>query len=135
MPPTLGAACSLIGGPQVRWRGTLGGNLANASPAGDTIPALYVLGATVEILAADGQQREVPVAELFVGPRRSILADGDLVVAVRLPLRENLRGAYLRLDSDSRRPSARYPWPWRPCWTDCGSCTSPSRVAPWLPRS
>lgn len=95
--PALAAACALIGGPQIRWRGTIGGNIANASPAGDAVPPLYTLGAEAEVLARDGHRRRVAIDAMFEGPRQAALADGDLVVAVRFPARENVRGAFLRL--------------------------------------
>lgn len=93
----LAEGCAVIGGPQVRWRGTIGGNLANASPAGDTVPALHSLEAEVEVLGADGQMRKRPVVDLACGPRKSTLADGDLIVAVWFKAREGARGGFLRL--------------------------------------
>ena len=52
--PALAQACALIGGPQIRNRGTLGGNLAHASPAADTVPPLYAADAVVEIVSVNG---------------------------------------------------------------------------------
>lgn len=95
--PALVDGCAVIGGPQIRWRGTLGGNLANASPAADTVPALYTLGARVEILAVDGLRREIPVDALATAPRKTVLADGELITAVRFAARDGMRGAFLRL--------------------------------------
>jgi carbon-monoxide dehydrogenase small subunit/xanthine dehydrogenase small subunit len=94
--PALPLACAVIGGPQIRNRGTLGGNLANASPAADTVPALYAADARVEIVSVSSR-REVGIAEFFSGPRRSVLAPDELIVAVRVPKRPGLRGAFLRL--------------------------------------
>lgn len=94
--PALAQACAAIGGPQVRNRGTLGGNLANASPAADTLPPLYVADAQVE-LAGPGSRRQVPIDELFSGPGTSLLLPGELILAVRIPRREGLRSAFLRL--------------------------------------
>jgi CO/xanthine dehydrogenase FAD-binding subunit len=95
--PALVAGCAVIGGPQIRWRGTIAGNLANASPAADTVPALYTLGATVDVLGIDGIRRTIAVHELASAPRRTQLRDGDLIVAVRFARREGMRGAFLRL--------------------------------------
>jgi CO/xanthine dehydrogenase FAD-binding subunit len=94
--PSLPEACSVIGGPQIRNRGTLGGNLANASPAADSVPSLAVSDAVVEVAGPTGR-RELPVLELASGPRRSALRPGELIVGVRVPRREGVRGAFLRL--------------------------------------
>ena len=69
----LALAASRVGGPQIRNMGTVGGNVANASPAGDTIPALIVLDAVVSI-ASRTATREVPIIYFFTGPGRSVLA-------------------------------------------------------------
>jgi carbon-monoxide dehydrogenase small subunit/xanthine dehydrogenase small subunit len=94
--PALPAACAVVGGPQIRNRGTLGGNLANASPAADTVPPLYAADAVVET-ASISSRRDVPVAEFFTGPRQSVLARDELITGVRVPLRPGVRGAFLRL--------------------------------------
>jgi xanthine dehydrogenase small subunit len=94
--PSLPQACAVIGGPQIRNRGTLGGNLANASPAADTVPPLYTADAVVELVSVSGH-REVPVAEFFTGPRQSVLAPDELIVGVRVPIRAGVRGCFLRL--------------------------------------
>jgi carbon-monoxide dehydrogenase small subunit/xanthine dehydrogenase small subunit len=94
--PALPAACAVIGGPQIRNRGTLGGNLANASPAADTVPPLYAADAVVEI-ASVSSRRELPVTRLFAGPRRSVLEPDELILGVRIPKRAGVRGAFLRL--------------------------------------
>jgi carbon-monoxide dehydrogenase small subunit/xanthine dehydrogenase small subunit len=94
--PALPAACGVIGGPQIRNRGTLGGNLANASPAADTVPPLYAADALVEI-ASIYARRAVPIAELFPGPRQTVLEADELILGVRIPKRPGVRGAFLRL--------------------------------------
>jgi xanthine dehydrogenase FAD-binding subunit len=80
----LAMAASKVGGPQIRNMGTIGGNVANASPAGDTIPALVVLDATVSIASMRGT-REVPVIDFFTGPGRSVLSPDELVTEVHFP--------------------------------------------------
>jgi len=85
-----------VGSPAVRNRGTLAGNLANASPAGDTIPALYALEAELELRSRAGQ-RTVPVTEFFCGPGRTVLQSQELICAVRIPVRAGWRGAFERL--------------------------------------
>jgi xanthine dehydrogenase iron-sulfur cluster and FAD-binding subunit A len=94
--PALPQACAVIGGPQIRNRGTLGGNLANASPAADTVPALFVADAVVDLVSVNGR-RQVPIADFFTGPRRSVLAADELILGVRVPRRNGVRGVFLRL--------------------------------------
>jgi len=77
-------AASMIGGIQVQGRASLGGNLCNASPAADSPPALIVLGATLRIGSAAGF-REIPVADFFLGPGRSTLQPGELLVQIVVP--------------------------------------------------
>ncbi|WP_028924910.1 FAD binding domain-containing protein [Pseudonocardia acaciae] len=84
--PALAGAARAVGSPQIRNRGTLGGNLATASPAGDGLPPLLATGGSVELASAAGT-REVPVGEFCTGPKRSVLAPDELVVAVRFPAR------------------------------------------------
>jgi CO/xanthine dehydrogenase FAD-binding subunit len=83
--PGLAMASRTVGSPQIRNRGTVGGNLGSASPAGDAHPALLAAGATVEVASATGT-REVPVHEFFTGPKRNTLAADELVAAVRVPV-------------------------------------------------
>lgn len=82
--PGLAAAARTVGSPQIRNAGTIGGNLATASPAGDTLPVLVALRAVVDVAGPDGI-RHVPVAEFLVGPKRTSLGPADVVVAVRVP--------------------------------------------------
>jgi CO/xanthine dehydrogenase FAD-binding subunit len=81
--PALAEASRTVGSPQIRNRGTVGGNLGTASPAGDALPPLLVEGAEVE-LAKTGAARTLPLSEFLVGPKRNALADDELIVAVRL---------------------------------------------------
>jgi xanthine dehydrogenase FAD-binding subunit len=80
----LALAASRVGGPQIRNMGTVGGNVANASPAGDTIPALIVLDAVVSV-ASRTNTREVPIIDFFTGPGRSVLAAEELVTEFHFP--------------------------------------------------
>ena len=100
-PGVVEAAC-LIGSPQVQGRASLGGNLCNASPAADSVPALIAAGATAVIVGTGSggalQRREVPVEALPQGPGRIALAPGELLEAIRLPApAERSADAYLRL--------------------------------------
>ncbi len=83
--PALAHAARTVGSPQIRNAGTIGGNLATASPAGDTLPVLAALDAVVEVASALGA-RDIPVSAFITGPKRNALSRGELIVAVRLPL-------------------------------------------------
>jgi CO/xanthine dehydrogenase FAD-binding subunit len=80
----LAEASRTVGGPQIRNRGTIGGNLGTASPAGDALPPLLVYGAAVEVGSANGA-RLVPLEEFLVGPKRNALEPEELILSVRLP--------------------------------------------------
>ena len=81
--PALAEASRTVGSPQIRNRGTIGGNLGTASPAGDAHPPLLVEDATVEIGSTRGV-RTLPLTEFFLGPKRNALAADELVLAVRI---------------------------------------------------
>ena len=78
-------AARSVGSPQIRNRATIGGNVATASPAGDSIPVLAACGGQV-LLAAHDRERRVPWREFFVGPKATSLAADELVVGVELPV-------------------------------------------------
>jgi CO/xanthine dehydrogenase FAD-binding subunit len=80
----LAEASRTVGGPQIRNRGTIGGNLGTASPAGDALPPLLVYGAEVELASMRGA-RAVSLCDFLVGPKRNVLEPDELIVAVRLP--------------------------------------------------
>jgi CO/xanthine dehydrogenase FAD-binding subunit len=82
--PALAAACRLVGGPTTRNRGTLGGNIMNASPAADAVPPLAVYDAQVVMIGATGT-RMVPLLEFFPGYRRTAALSGELLLEIRLP--------------------------------------------------
>jgi carbon-monoxide dehydrogenase medium subunit len=82
--PALIEAAGLIGGTAIQSRASLGGNLCNASPAADSIPALMALGAVCEIAGATGT-RELPAGEMCTGPGANALREDELLVALRLP--------------------------------------------------
>ena len=83
--PALVDGCAVIGGPQIRWRGTVGGNLANASPAGDTLPVLLAADASL-VLGGPRGERVVPASSFFVAYRQTALAPDELILSVRIPL-------------------------------------------------
>ncbi|GGB87438.1 oxidoreductase [Novosphingobium endophyticum] len=94
--PGVVEAANLIGSVQVRNRATMAGNLCNASPAADSVPALVAAGATC-VIAGPAGRREVPVEAVPVAPGRTSLAAGEFVIEIRLPAgRRSGSDAYLR---------------------------------------
>jgi CO/xanthine dehydrogenase FAD-binding subunit len=83
--PVLVYAAATIGAAQIQNRGTLGGNIANASPAGDTLPVLLALDAEILVGSARGE-RTIPAAEFWVAYRQTALAPDELILSVRIPL-------------------------------------------------
>jgi xanthine dehydrogenase small subunit len=82
--PMLVSACREIGGVQIRNRGTIGGNVANGSPAGDTLPVLAAAEATLVLVHHDGERR-VPFDEFHTGYRTNVLRPGELIAAIEVP--------------------------------------------------
>ncbi len=94
--PGLIDAASLVGGIQIQSRASLGGNLCNASPAGDTIPALIALE-TVCVIAGPKGKRKVPVEQFCTAPGKTVLGRGEFLVSLHLPPPKPRSGAaYLR---------------------------------------
>ena len=89
-------AAKTIGSLQVRNRGTIGGNLANASPAADTAVPLLALGATLE-LRNRWRVREVPLDEFFLGPGSTVLEANEIITEIRFPTAKMRKGAFLKL--------------------------------------
>ena len=81
--PALAEAARTVGSPQIRNRGTIGGNLGTASPAGDALPPLLVEAAEVEVASRRGVRR-IPLRDFLVGPKRNALEADELIVAVLL---------------------------------------------------
>ena len=82
--PMLVEASRLVGGPQIQNRGTIGGNIANASPAGDTLPILSAVDAIVVLRSTTGERR-VAFNELYTGYRESVRRADELIVAIEIP--------------------------------------------------
>jgi carbon-monoxide dehydrogenase medium subunit len=83
--PALVDATTVIGGIAIQGRASLGGNLCNASPAADSLPAMIALGATAEIATPGGSRDTAFVADFCLGPGRNMLEPGEFVVSVHFP--------------------------------------------------
>lgn len=96
MYPALHDSTGLIGGTQIQGRASLGGNLCNASPAADGIPNLIVHSVTAHIAGPNGR-RSVPVEDFCTAPGRTVLENGEVLVALQFPVPvKNFSAAYLR---------------------------------------
>ncbi|PZO02586.1 MAG: xanthine dehydrogenase [Hyphomicrobiales bacterium] len=100
LPPAFGAlrqASRQVGGVQIQNRGTVGGNLCNASPAADGVPPLLALDAEVELASLRGHRR-LPLAQFVLGNRRTALATDEILVAIHLPPQAaQARSTFLKL--------------------------------------
>jgi CO/xanthine dehydrogenase FAD-binding subunit len=83
--PGLAIASRTVGSPQIRNRGTIGGNLGSSSPAGDALPPLYASRARVEVASARGT-REIDIEDFITGPKRNVLEPDELIAAFHLPV-------------------------------------------------
>ncbi|GAA0182469.1 xanthine dehydrogenase FAD-binding subunit XdhB [Clostridium sediminicola] len=91
-------ACKIVGSPQIRNRGTIGGNIGTASPAGDTLPVLSVLGASLKIISIDGE-RTVPIRDFFTGPGKTVLKENEMIEEIIVPKMKEEKGFYTKLGS------------------------------------
>jgi Aerobic-type carbon monoxide dehydrogenase, middle subunit CoxM/CutM homologs len=82
--PMLIEAARQVGGPQIQNRGTVGGNIANGSPAGDSLPVLAVAAAVVVLRSVDGERR-LPFTSFYTGYRATVMRADELIVAVEIP--------------------------------------------------
>ena len=95
--PGLVDAASLIGGAAIQARATLGGNLCNGAPSGDSIPAMIVLGATCTVIGPHGT-RTVPAEAFCTAPGQTVLGQGEMLVSIHFPVPPPRSGAcYVRL--------------------------------------
>ncbi len=95
--PVLNQAAADIGSPQIRNRGTIGGNIVNASPAGDLLPPLIAYDAQFRLLSSRGEMI-VPAEEFFVGPKKTILKPDQLLVQIVLPIpEESTYGSWIKV--------------------------------------
>lgn len=93
----LAEVSGIVGGVQTQNRGTLGGNIANASPAGDTLPVLLALDATLDLVSQSGE-RPLALADFLRGPGRTAILSGEIIRQVRFaPLAQGAQSLFLRL--------------------------------------
>jgi len=94
--PILAEACKTVGSYQVRNRATLVGNICNASPSADTAPPLLVLDAKVNIVGPGGE-KTVPLNQFFLGVKKNILNNGEIVTSVTVPpIKDKWTGIYIK---------------------------------------
>ena len=89
--PALAEASRTVGSPQIRNAGTIGGNLATCSPAGDGLPVLSALDATIRLVSATGE-RMISVHDVMVGVKRTCLEPGEMIAEIVLPIRAGWQG-------------------------------------------
>lgn len=95
--PALVEAAADIAGPPIRNRGTVGGNLVNASPAADLVPPLMVYGAVV-VLEKKDETREIPLEDFFTGPGQTVLLPGEILTEIRIPaIPSNTTSKFIKL--------------------------------------
>ena len=103
--PGLAAASRTVGSPQIRNRGTIGGNLGSSSPAGDALPPLYASDAEIELASTRGTRR-VPIGEFITGPKRNVLEPDELIAAFHVAPAAGpaavLEGRHAQRDGDRR---------------------------------
>ena len=94
--PALAEAVHVVASTQVRSKGTLAGNICNASPSADTVPALIALGASLEIKGTE-HPRRIPLDEFYLSFKKMALEPGEIVRSVRIPVQaSNTRAAYIK---------------------------------------
>jgi CO/xanthine dehydrogenase FAD-binding subunit len=94
--PALAHAAATIGAAQIQNRGTIGGNVCNASPAGDTLPVLLAVDATFELGSVNGI-RTVPAREFWTGYRQTALREDELLVRIRFPVERARRTRFRKV--------------------------------------
>jgi len=121
--PGLSEAAGLIGSDQIQNRCSLGGNLCNASPAADSVPAMFVNGAQAVVASADGT-RTVSVEDITTGPGQTSLAPGEFIVEFEIPKpADNTADAYLRMTPRTEMDIAVVGAGARITLDDSGTCT------------
>ncbi len=119
--PSLVAAAATIGAAQIQNRGTIGGNVMNASPAGDTLPVLLALDASLIVGGAAGE-RSVPAAEFWPAYRKTAVRDGELLLRVRIPIVDRRLQAFRKVGTRRAQAISKVvlaaAWRRDPAWRD-----------------
>ena len=119
--PSLVAAAGTIGAAQIQNRGTIGGNVMNASPAGDSLPVLLALDAVLVVGGAEGE-RSVPAAAFWPAYRRTAIRDGELLLRVRIPIVDGRRQAFRKVGTRRAQAISKVvlaaSWRRDPYWRD-----------------
>ena len=119
--PALVAAAATIGAAQIQNRGTIGGNVMNASPAGDTLPVLLALDATL-VVGGPAGERSIPAADFWPAYRRTALRDGELLLRVRIPIVDGRRQAFRKVGTRRAQAISKVviaaSWRRDPAWRD-----------------
>ena len=119
--PALVAAAATIGAAQIQNRGTIGGNVMNASPAGDTLPVLLALDATLVVGGAAGE-RSIAAAEFWPAYRKTAVKDGELLLRVRIPIVEGRFQAFRKVGTRRAQAISKVvlaaAWRRDPAWRD-----------------
>lgn len=104
----LAEASFTVGSTQIRNMATLGGNIANLSAAADAVPALIVLGATMDIIDSNGETREISVEKYLQGSKESLLGYDECIINIKIPLSsENTVSAFAKIGSRNTVTIAR----------------------------
>ena len=94
----LHSAANNLGSPLIRNRATIGGNLADASPAADMAPPLLALEASIHTKRGEVEGREIPLDKFFVGPNKTVLAEDELITQIRFPKpKDSAKGIFIKL--------------------------------------
>ncbi|MCX5970920.1 MAG: xanthine dehydrogenase family protein subunit M [Coprothermobacterota bacterium] len=117
LPTALRTGAGWIGSPQIRALGTIGGNICNASPCGDTLSPLLVLGGRFRLRSAGGE-REVPAEAFFLGPKRTILTRGELLVGIHLPREDDRRSTFRKIGGRGAQTIAQVNLAISACWRE-----------------
>jgi CO/xanthine dehydrogenase FAD-binding subunit len=125
--PALVEAAATIGAAQIQNRGTIGGNAANASPAGDTLPVLLALDASF-VLGGPRGERTVPADAFWVAYRRTALAPDELILRVRIPLASGRESRFRKIGT--RRAQAISKVVLALSWRDGAAATAPGEANP-----
>ncbi|MGI6684331.1 MAG: FAD binding domain-containing protein [Bacillota bacterium] len=96
--PCLAEAAARVGSVQIRNRATIGGNIANASPAGDSLPVLSMLNAQISIINPHGSIKECTIDEILMAPRKTNLSYNEAIVSIKIPIpHPSFRSAFVKL--------------------------------------